>query len=423
MYSISKTHLLATAAVLSLIITTFLVFSTQYSTSVAKYALKTSLKPGYCPHVEWNNSSDWEFHVERDGNNYGLTAQQCRAAFPKLFVEIDKSTATRKDNPITFDELDKIPVSDGMVRGIIDNGQLYILDYAPQPATFTRAKATLHALHRALSASPSQLPSLEFILTTEDFHTPSPDDPTPLIWSYTKQPEDRNTWLMPDFGYWSWPEVHAGPYSSVRARLRTIDEGSPQTSTPALPFQSKRKQLLWRGATAPNPSIRGTLLKATQGKSWASVRVLDWDNPDGHFLPLEDHCRYMFLAHTEGRSFSGRGKYLLNCKSVVVSHPLRWVEAHHAALVAAPHPEANYVQVADGWADLEEKMRWLIDHPVEAERIAVNAVAVFRDRYLTPAAEACYWRELVTGFASVLAFEPVVLGRPGVLFEDWVLGV
>ena len=40
-----------------------------------------------------------------------------------------------------------------------------------------------------------------------------------------------------------------------------------------------------------------------------------------------------------------------------------------------------------------------------AERIAKKGVEVFRDRYLTLAAEACYWRALVRGYGRV-SFEP-----------------
>jgi hypothetical protein len=50
-------------------------------------------------------------------------------------------------------------------------------------------------------------------------------------------------------------------------------------------------------------------------------------------------------------------------------------------------------------------MEWLLAHPEEAARIARNNVETFRDRYLTPAAEACYWRHMISAWASV-AFEP-----------------
>jgi hypothetical protein len=46
-------------------------------------------------------------------------------------------------------------------------------------------------------------------------------------------------------------------------------------------------------------------------------------------------------------------------------------------------------------------MEHLLANPAEAQRIADNSVATFRERYLTPAAEACYWRSLWEGYAEV----------------------
>lgn len=68
-------------------------------------------------------------------------------------------------------------------------------------------------------------------------------------------------------------------------------------------------------------------------------------------------------------------------------------------------PEQNYVLVKSDYSDLKEKMEFYISHPREAERIADNNVRIFRDRYLTPAASACYWRRLVERWAMV-SFEP-----------------
>jgi hypothetical protein len=239
---------------------------------------------------------------------------------------------------------------------------------------------------------------------------------------------------MPDFGYWAWPEVKVGPYKDIRRRIAAVDEGEAHpdgSSVPGMQFKEKKKQLVWRGSVTTNPELRGKLLKAAQGRSWASIRVIDWDNENDvryNLLPMEEHCRYMFLAHTEGRSFSGRGKYLLNCRSVVVSHKLVWREAHHAALIASG-PEANYVEVERDFSDLDRKISFLIDNPEIAERIADNAVRTFRDRYLTPAAESCYWRYLIRQYAASCEFEPVLYNSQqngkkqarGVPFESWLL--
>jgi hypothetical protein len=86
------------------------------------------------------------------------------------------------------------------------------------------------------------------------------------------------------------------------------------------------------------------------------------------------------------------------------------------------------MQVKQDWSDLEEKMEWLIAHPIEAARIAKNNVDVFRDRYLTPAAEACYWRRLIHEWAAHSDFEPeffrMVEGEEkwrGLPYESFVL--
>ncbi|EEH02770.1 DUF821 domain-containing protein [Histoplasma capsulatum G186AR] len=385
-----------------------------------------------------NNSNDgacvgvkpWKFETTRDGDNYGLSRAQCQQAFPKLYIEIEKAVAARRGRNITFDELNSKPLKNSMVRAMIYQGALYVINFEDMRYTFSRAKASLNALNRALNAIPNryEIPNIEFIFTTEDYH----DDPHP-IWVYSKRETNGWAWLMPDFGYWSWPEIKAGQYRSIRQRIAAIDEGAIINGKPrtALRFQRKKKQLLWRGAIATAPVLRQKLLDVTKGKSWASVRALNWADETSmrdDYIPIEDHCKYMFLAHVEGRSYSGRGKYLQNCRSVIVAHQLVWREAHHGALVATG-PEANYVKVRRDFSDLEAKMNYLLDNPEVAEKIAENGVRTFRDRYLTPAAEACYWRELIHAYASICDFEPVLYadasGEPssvrGVPFESFVL--
>jgi hypothetical protein len=282
-------------------------------------------------------------------------------------------------------------------------------------STFTRGWATLNALNRALTAEHAErLPNIEFKFTTEDYG----DNDQEALWTYSKRTnaEDR-MWLMPDFGYWSWPEVKVGSYREIRRKIADTDH---------FKFSNKTKKLIWRGAVGTNPEIRGKLMEAADGKPWGDVKALDWKNDEdiqANLLPMESHCEYMFVAHTEGRSFSGRGKYLQNCRSVMIAHKLDWIEAHHGALVATG-PDANYVQVEQDWSDLGEKIEHLISHPAEAERIADNSVHTFRNRYLTPAAEACYWRKLINAYASV-SFEPSLLASDGsqraVPFESFTL--
>jgi hypothetical protein len=113
---------------------------------------------------------------------------------------------------------------------------------------------------------------------------------------------------------------------------------------------------------------------------------------------------------------------------VLVSHKLEWLEAHHGAFISSG-PDANFVEVERDFSDLDKKMAFLIDNPETAERIAENSVRTFRDRYLTPAAESCYWRHLIRKYAASCDFEPVLYKTTrtgkrvdrGVHFESWIL--
>ncbi|KAI9812168.1 MAG: hypothetical protein M1827_004834 [Pycnora praestabilis] len=380
-----------------------------------------------CPPPSVIAPEDWEFNVDRDGDDYGLTDEQCQAAFPKLFGEIEASVARRKENPITFEELNLREMGNSLVRGMVYEGDLLLIHFGNMDNTFSRALATLHSLNRALTAAPNrrELPNIEFEFVTEDVGFG--EGP---YWTYTKRDQDERAWLMPDFAYWSWPEVKAGAYNRVRHRIKRVDDGVivDGQQVGGLDFFEKDKRLVWRGNVQTAPKLRGAFVDATKNKPWADVKALDWASKDdikSNLLPMEEHCKYMFLAHTEGHSFSGRGKYLQNCRSVFVAHKLEWKEAHHGALIATG-PGANYVEVDRNFTDLEAKIEYLIAHPEDAKKIADNSINMFRDRYLTPAAEACYWRRLIRAWRSV-SFEPDFYSDlktkkwRGVPFESFIL--
>jgi hypothetical protein len=125
----SSFRFIVAGSLVSLLALTFLLFGREHSDVSLKYIIKTpsrSEAQPHCPsrpHTPLRNES-WAFLVERDGNNHGLSEEQCRVAFPKLFVEIDKSASLRAGSKVTFKDLDSRIVEDGMVRGIIDRGEV-----------------------------------------------------------------------------------------------------------------------------------------------------------------------------------------------------------------------------------------------------------------------------------------------------------
>ena len=59
------------------------------------------------------------------------------------------------------------------------------------------------------------------------------------------------------------------------------------------------------------------------------------------------------------------------------------------------------MEVERDFSDLPNKMANLLDHPEKAQKIADNSVNIFRDKYLSPAADACYWRTLWHTYSKV----------------------
>lgn len=74
---------------------------------------------------------------------------------------------------------------------------------------------------------------------------------------------------------------------------------------------------------------------------------------------------------------------------------------HYYHLLNPDGLDQNFVSVRRDFSDIETKIRYLFGDREAAQRIADNAVATFRDRYLTLAAEACYWRRLMRNWSEV----------------------
>ena len=81
-----------------------------------------------------------------------------------------------------------------------------------------------------------------------------------------------------------------------------------------------------------------------------------------------------------------------------------WIESF-THLLKSEGAKQNVVEV-DGFVELPEIMEHHLAHHEESEKIARNAKELFMERYLTPAAQACYWRKMFAKWASVQDWEP-----------------
>ncbi|KAM7221305.1 AFG1-like ATPase domain containing protein [Rhypophila decipiens] len=362
-------------------------------------------------------------------NNLSLTEKECRATFPDLTRQVDEIVA---QGPFEV----KHTGDNGPLQGRIKDGQISIL-HSQRRSDLSKEMvdsrtASLHQLHRALITSPEPIPDTIFTLNFQD-------QPFGTSWTYSRQAVDpalrpsnphARSFPMPHFSHWAWDLPFVGSIPRASSAIDTLES--------VLSFPSKIPKAVWRGTTWYNsvhsPGLRQKLVAASKNQPWADVQPLVWNATDAkqaaNALPIEDFCKYKYIIHTEGVTYSGRFQFLQMCESVVLTPPIKWLQhtshlvrplfsstileeaAHMHSKDAAERilrtwptqyqpEEANIVFVAPDWSDLGEVVGWLEAHPEVAKGIAKRQRSLFvGGGYFSPAAEVCYWRSLVRGWAK-----------------------
>ncbi|KAI5860120.1 hypothetical protein GGS23DRAFT_614282 [Durotheca rogersii] len=415
--------------------------------------------------------------------NRSLTGAQCRAAFPGLTWEIEAAAA--KGAFAVRRRRDGLGLGPTVAR--VRAGRLYVVARARRVDLsrdmLQHRAATLHQVARALLTAPAA--DADGPLPDTVFAFNHADDPVSPSWSYARAADPafdgprRRVFPIPHFSFYAWPIPTVGSFARAAAAISRVEaELSSSSSSSALPppadldpdqdrpppwWAAKIPKAVWRGTTHFNHPragrMRQDLVAAARGAPWADVEPLAADGANA--LPIEDFCRYRYVVHTEGVTYSGRFQLHQLCASVVLSPPIAWMQhlthlarpvlsydllssspspsspaATHADDPRRPSPRlpypapwvraawppasasssgpsaaanistANMIFVAPDWSDLAAVVAWLEAHPAAAAAVAARQRALFHDAgYLSPAAEACYWRALIRAWARVARYE------------------
>ncbi|KAI4861748.1 hypothetical protein F4820DRAFT_52087 [Hypoxylon rubiginosum] len=378
-------------------------------------------------------------------NNRFLTTPQCAAAFPGLTKEIDDVVAK---GPFVLPRNPHPGLGPLVAR--VRGGRLSILSYARRVDLgrdmLQHRSATLHQIAAALLTAPAEeepIPDTIFAFNHED-------DPASPSLSYARPADPvlngaaKRFFAVPHFSFWAWPIGPVGSFGRAATAIASLES--------ELSWAAKTPKAVWRGTAWFNSARAGRtrqdLVAAARGKPWADVEALHANRSNA--LAVEDFCRYRYVVHTEGVTYSGRFQYHQLCASVVLAPPLAWMQhlTHLARpafsyaldgvartapsssssssssfssssgnLVPYPAPwvkeawptaydprtEANILFVAPDWSDLEATVDWLERHPKVAEGIARRQRELFHGGgYFSPAAEMCYWRAAIRGWSSVV---------------------
>jgi hypothetical protein len=257
----------------------------------------------------------------------------------------------------------------------------------------SRNTGTFHLLFEALKAfPPSQTNSSPvFHVWTDDF--PPASQPSPGIHlAYCRSASQHYATLIPDFLFWSWPEVGVPDYPLLISEMERAGSVPPEF-----------EEVFWIG----NPRVhqsRQRLLDIGGRRGDAKLIAMEWmpqgpehlpsdvamTTRDNRYTSLPDHCRYRFLVDVEGRGYSARLKALLFSRRMVFLQCRPWEEFFFRNL----KPHVHYLPVERSLKDFTRKLDWARAHPLECERIAENAYR-FARKHLTRDAAVRYLREIL----------------------------
>jgi len=149
----------------------------------------------------------------------------------------------------------------------------------------------------------------------------------------------------------------------------------------ATPFSAKKDMAVFRGRVTQKHRIR--FMKAMfghplvdAGQSNPNDEHPEWQQP---FMTVEEQLKCKFLICLEGNDVASNLKWAMSSNSIVVTPRMRFETWF---MEGALEPGIHFIQVEDDWSDFEEKIRYYLDNPAEAEKILHNAhqhVAQFLD--------------------------------------------
>ncbi|SGY34338.1 BQ5605_C002g01614 [Microbotryum silenes-dioicae] len=360
--------------------------------------------------LEQNKGKSWREAAEgyEAGHDRHLTQAQCDNVFPGLYLEIDRAVAYwKKEGGVTLKHLDEAEKK-SQARVLIKNNRLYVKSYSDEQQG-TRTKAVLASIRDAMIGSLEPLPDVEFVVQTGDTGMPAG-----AAWALGRREKEPQLTLMPDFGFFSLPEPGVGGMVEVADKCKQYEQ--------RIKWADKVPKLFWKGAFMVD--IRKELWDIARKYKWGAVSDLEWGDKstiEKEVLAPEEHCAFKYLGHVEGFAYSGRGKQLLKCRSVFVTHRLKYIQHfHHLFNSDMNSPDQNIVlSPGHNFDELPATMQWLIENDDRAEQIADTSYNFFR-HYLSPASVDCYWRRLLQQWAELMTFDPE-LPRDSASYESFIL--
>ncbi len=148
-----------------------------------------------------------------------------------------------------------------------------------------------------------------------------------------------------------------------------------------LDFRRKRSVLVWRGRLHPAiaKERRIDFLREFYGKRGFDIGHINKGEIFPEFrrerLSIQDQLNFKYILSLEGVDVATNLKWIMSSHSLCFSQKLKFETWYMEGLL---QPGVHYVEIADDFSDVEEKIDYYENHPDEAEQIIANANAYTR---------------------------------------------
>jgi EGF-domain serine glucosyl/xylosyltransferase len=229
------------------------------------------------------------------------------------------------------------------------------------------------------------------------------------VFGFTKT-DQQPTWglhpdgivLIPCFTMWVFQAPSIGRWKSIFERVpRVADQIS---------WENRIDKLMWRGARTGDRQWL-TDIGERKNDSTLDIEFIQWKPGklsslySDNFKTVHEFCRYKYLLHQEGWSYSNRLKYLMLCGSPVIYAKFHGWEEYWYHLLK---PDHNILLFKDKGNEqsFRNVTRSIMQNDEKAILVGNNGRALI-EQYLSEQAILCYFRNVLIRYAKLFAYKPL----------------
>jgi hypothetical protein len=290
---------------------------------------------------------------------------------------------------------------------VID-GKLYDVPRSTSTDYQTRSKS-VKTLFKYVIDTFNDIPNMEFLIHAGDSVDMTRNVTHPLkcpVFGFARKKNDilnsaytDGVVSIPCFSFWNWPEAEITRWNE---KIISIKQAGDKKT-----FDKKESKLFWRGAQTGQRDKFVSITEKYRQKM--DVSFMNWERSEFQALPihkeyrtLEQHCDYKYLLHLEGKTYSGRLKYLLLCGSPVIFAKIAgWEEFWYHLLT---HQENIIILDSVDEVLLLNLTNYLLENSERASCIGINGRNLVL-KYLNEQAIICYMRNVFLTYGKLVDYQ------------------